>query len=73
MNVILTVEEFNLVKMLIDWVREAETRGAGEIFLQCVDRDGKQKGFDIHLAKKVIESVKIPVVVASGAGSLESI
>jgi imidazole glycerol-phosphate synthase subunit HisF len=60
-------------KNVIDWVKEVETRGAGEIFLQCVDRDGKQKGFDIQLAKKVIESVKIPVVVASGAGSLENI
>ena len=60
-------------KNVIEWVKEVESRGAGEIFLQSVDRDGRQKGFDIHLAKKVIESVKIPVVVASGAGSLENI
>lgn len=60
-------------KNVIDWAKEAEERGAGEIFLQSVDRDGKQKGFDIYLAKKVIDSVKIPVVVASGAGSLENI
>ena len=60
-------------KNVIDWVKEVEIRGAGEIFLQSVDRDGKQKGFDMHLAKKIIESVKIPVVVCSGAGSLENI
>ena len=60
-------------KNVIDWVKEVESRGAGEIFLQCVDRDGRQNGFDIKLAKKVVESVKIPVVVASGAGNLENI
>jgi cyclase len=60
-------------KNVIDWVKEVEIRGAGEIFLQCVDSDGRQKGFDIHLAKKIVESVKIPVVVCSGAGNLEDI
>ena len=60
-------------KNVIDWVKEVESRGAGEIFLQCVDKDGRQNGYDIELAKKVVESVKIPVVVASGAGNLENI
>jgi cyclase len=60
-------------KNVIDWVKEVELRGAGEIFLQCVDKDGRQNGYDIKLAKKVVESVKIPVVVASGAGNLENI
>lgn len=60
-------------KNVIDWVKEVESRGAGEILLQCVDRDGRLNGFDIKLAKKVVESVKIPVVVASGAGNLEHI
>ena len=60
-------------KNVIEWAREVEFRGAGEIFLQCVDSDGRQKGFDIQLAKKIVESVKIPVVVASGAGNLEDI
>lgn len=60
-------------KNVIDWVKEVELRGAGEIFLQCVDKDGRQNGYDIELAKKVVESVKIPVVVASGAGNLENI
>jgi len=60
-------------KNVIEWVKEVESRGAGEIFLQCVDNDGRQKGFDIQLSKKVVESVKIPVVIASGAGNLEHI
>lgn len=60
-------------KNVIEWAKEVEIRGAGEIFLQCVDTDGRQRGFDIELAKKVVESVNIPVVVASGAGKLEDI
>jgi cyclase len=58
---------------VIKWAKEVESRGAGEILLQCVDTDGRQKGFDIELAKEVIDSVTIPVVVTSGAGKLEDI
>ena len=60
-------------KNVVEWAKEVEQRGAGEIFLQCVDRDGRKKGFDLELAKKVVDSVNIPVVVTSGAGSLEDI
>ena len=60
-------------KNVIEWAKEVELRGAGEIFLQCVDRDGRQRGFDIELAKQVVDSVNIPVVVASGAGELKDI
>lgn len=60
-------------KNVLEWVKEVEQRGAGEILLQCVDTDGRQKGFDKELAKKVVESVNIPVVIASGAGKLEDI
>ena len=60
-------------KDVIKWAQEVESRGAGEIFLQCVDTDGRRKGFDMELAKAVIDSVKIPVVVSSGAGKLEDI
>jgi cyclase len=58
---------------VIEWAKEVESRGAGEIFLQCVDTDGRQRGFDVELAKQVVDSVKIPVIVASGAGKLEDI
>jgi len=60
-------------KDVVEWAKEVESRGAGEIFLQCVDTDGRQRGFDIELAKLVVESVNIPVVIASGAGNLKDI
>lgn len=58
---------------VLEWVKEVEERGAGEILLQSVDHDGRQRGFDGELAKKVVEKVNIPVVVSSGAGKLEDI
>lgn len=60
-------------KDVLEWAKEVEQRGAGEIILQSVDHDGRQRGFDLELSKKVIESINIPVVVASGAGKLEDI
>lgn len=60
-------------KNVLEWAQEVEQRGAGEILLQSVDADGRQRGFDVELAKKVVDSVNIPVVVASGAGSLQDI
>ena len=58
---------------VLKWVKEVEERGAGEILLQSVDTDGKCQGFDIELAKAVVSLANIPVVVSSGAGSLEDI
>ena len=43
-------------KDVIKWAQEVESRGAGEILLQCVDTDGRRRGFDIELAKEVIDS-----------------
>jgi len=60
-------------KNVLEWAKEVEQRGAGEIFLQSVDKDGRQRGFDLELAKKIVALVNIPVVVSSGAGSLEDI
>ena len=58
---------------VIDWAKEVEQRGAGEILLQSVDHDGRKKGFNLELARQVVNSVNIPVVVASGAGKKEDI
>jgi len=58
---------------VLDWAKEVERLGAGEILLQSVDADGRQRGFDVELAKLVVDLVNIPVVAASGAGSLEDI
>lgn len=60
-------------KSVLDWVKEVEDRGAGEIFLQSVDKDGFKSGFDLELAQAVVDAVNIPVVVGSGAGSKQDI
>ena len=60
-------------KNVVEWVKEVESRGAGEILLQSVDKDGRKIGFDLELCKQVVDAVEIPVVVASGAGTLKDI
>lgn len=54
----------------VQFAREVETAGAGEIILNSIDRDGTMEGYDIPLLKSVTESVNIPVVACGGAGSL---
>lgn len=53
---------------LIDWVKEVEALGAGEILLTSMDADGTQNGFDIEMTKPVAQAVKIPVIASGGAG-----
>lgn len=55
----------------IEWAREGERLGAGEILLTSMDCDGTKNGFDVELTKKVTESVKIPVIASGGCGKLE--
>ncbi|KAL8675285.1 MAG: hypothetical protein Q9168_000314 [Polycauliona sp. 1 TL-2023] len=50
-------------------VRAVEAMGAGEILLNCIDRDGSNSGFDIELVREVKSCVTIPVIASSGAGS----
>ena len=52
----------------VAWAREAETRGAGEILLTSMDRDGTASGFDCPLTKAVADAVRIPVIASGGAG-----
>ena len=54
----------------VEWAREAESRGAGEILLTSIDRDGTKAGFDCPLTAAVSTSVSIPVIASGGAGSL---
>jgi cyclase len=54
-----------------DWAREAEARGAGEILINSVDRDGKGTGFDLKLIQSVANAVRIPVIALGGAGKWE--
>ena len=53
----------------LDWVREMEDRGAGEIMLTSMDADGMQTGYDIPLTRAVTEIVNIPVIASGGAGN----
>ena len=54
----------------VEWAREAESSGAGEILLTSIDRDGTRAGFDCGLTARVSNAVSIPVIASGGAGSL---
>lgn len=55
----------------VEWAREAESRGAGEILLTSMDSDGTRAGFDCPLTAAVATAVAIPVIASGGAGSKE--
>ncbi|HEX6388137.1 MAG TPA: imidazole glycerol phosphate synthase subunit HisF [Solirubrobacteraceae bacterium] len=55
----------------IEWAREAVERGAGEIMLTSMDRDGTTGGYDLELTRAVSEAVGVPVIASGGAGTLE--
>lgn len=57
-------------KNLSDWAKEAVDRGAGEILLTSMDKDGTRSGFDIQMLKLVTSSVSVPVIASGGAGSM---
>lgn len=52
----------------VEWAREAESRGAGEILLTSMDRDGTGLGFECELTSKVARAVNLPVIASGGAG-----
>lgn len=53
----------------IEWAKEAEARGAGEILLTSMDADGVKTGYDLPLTKAIVEEVRIPVIASGGCGS----
>jgi imidazole glycerol-phosphate synthase subunit HisF len=55
----------------IEWAREAADRGAGEILLTSIDRDGTKAGFDCDLTAAVADAVPIPVIASGGAGTFD--
>ncbi len=55
----------------IDWARQAESLGAGEILLTSMDADGTRDGYDIRLTRAVSDAVRIPVIASGGAGSID--
>jgi cyclase len=56
---------------VITWVREAVDRGAGEILLTSMDRDGTREGFDLELTRAVCDEVNVPVIASGGVGTLQ--
>lgn len=57
----------------VDWAREVQTQGAGEILLTAVDREGSWSGFDIDLVRQVADAVSVPVIAQGGAGTVNHI
>jgi cyclase len=55
----------------VAWAETVEALGAGEILLNCIERDGMMCGYDLELVRKVSEAVKIPVVAAGGCGAYQ--
>lgn len=55
----------------VEWAREAERLGAGEIFLNAIDRDGSAEGYDVELIRHVTQAVSIPVIACGGVGRYE--
>ena len=55
----------------VAWAKEATERGAGEVLLTSMDRDGTTEGYDIELTRAVSDAVSVPVIASGGAGELE--
>ena len=55
----------------LEWAKQAEKLGAGEILLTSMDCDGTKAGYDLELTKKISENAKIPVIASGGAGTME--
>ncbi|HAT7952677.1 TPA: glycosyl amidation-associated protein WbuZ [Legionella pneumophila subsp. pneumophila] len=58
---------------VVDWARNGEEFGAGEILLTSIDQEGTRKGFDLELVKQVSSIVSIPVIASGGMGKLEDL
>jgi len=56
---------------VVEWAKEAEERGAGELFVNSIDADGTKDGYDIPLTKAVCDAVSTPVIASSGCGGPE--
>ncbi|OGY45518.1 MAG: imidazole glycerol phosphate synthase subunit HisF [Candidatus Buchananbacteria bacterium RIFCSPHIGHO2_01_FULL_44_11] len=63
----------NTGKKVVDWIKEVETLGAGEIFLNSIDRDGMMSGYDIDLINQAVQVSSIPIIACGGAGKVQDI
>jgi imidazole glycerol-phosphate synthase subunit HisF len=55
----------------VEWAREGARRGAGEILLTSMDRDGTEDGYELELTRRVADAVDVPVIASGGAGTLD--
>ena len=55
----------------VEWAREGVERGAGEILLTSMDRDGTEDGYELELTRAVADAVDVPVIASGGAGTLD--
>jgi cyclase len=53
----------------VEWARECEERGAGELLVTSIDRDGTRDGYDLELLRRIGEAVSLPVIASGGAGT----
>lgn len=58
---------------VLEWVKQAEQLGAGEILITSIDQDGTQAGCDLTLIKSITQTVKVPVIAAGGVGTLDHV
>ena len=58
-------------KDAVEWAKEGERLGAGEILLTSMDADGTKQGFDLEMTKAIADAVHIPVIASGGCGSLD--
>ena len=57
----------------VAWAREAVERGAGEVLLTSIDRDGTRAGYDLGLNRAVADAVRVPVIASGGGGSVDDV
>jgi cyclase len=57
----------------LEWARCCVDRGAGEVLLTSIDRDGMRSGYDLELTRRVVELVSVPVIASGGAGSADDV
>ncbi|MGI9331378.1 MAG: imidazole glycerol phosphate synthase subunit HisF [Gammaproteobacteria bacterium] len=58
-------------RLTVDWVREVQERGAGEIVLNCMNQDGVRQGYDLVQLARVREACSVPLIASGGAGTME--
>lgn len=70
-NVFVKAGTENTGLSVLNWAKEVASRGAGEILLTSMDRDGTKEGFDLELLKLISENVPVPLIASGGAGTIE--